>query len=75
MELEVEVDFGEGDILIINDEQYLITDIDNHTATITWKKAGLGELQHITVEEIEDSIKYTGKFTRIREEYVSIFDP
>ena len=75
MELEVDVDFEEGDILIINGEKWRIKEIDNHTADIIWKSVPLGNLGSTSREEIEERIRYSGKFTRIREEYIGVFEP
>ena len=73
MELEVEVDYEEGDILIINDEKWRVKDIDNHTGDVIWKSVPLGNIGSATSEEIEERIRYSGKFTRIREEYIGVF--
>jgi hypothetical protein len=73
MKLDVEVDFEEGDILIINDEAWKIKEIDEHTADIIWKSTSLGNIGSTSREEIEERIKYSGKFVRIREEYIDVF--
>jgi len=71
IELEVGVTFGEGDILILNDAEWKVYDI--HSRQVAIKKAGTKEHRDMSVEEIEEWIKYSGKFTRIREEYVDVF--
>lgn len=73
MKVDVEVDFEEGDILIFNDESWKIKEIDKHTADVIWKSVSLGEIESASREEIEERIKYSGKFVRIREEYIDVF--
>lgn len=73
MKLDVEVDFEEGDILIINDESWRIKEIDEYTADIIWESTSLGNIESTSREEIEERIKYSGKFVRIREEYIDVF--
>mgnify|MGYP000695156420 CR=1 FL=1 len=71
MELEVGVAFDEGDILVVNGDEWEVYDI--HHRKVAMKKAGTKEHRDMDVEEIEEWIKYSGKFTLIREEYISVF--
>ena len=73
MNLEVSVDFSEGDIFIINENEWKIEDIDNHTAEITWKKVGMEEKRITTADDIEGRIKRSGHFARIRKDYLDFF--
>lgn len=73
MNLDIEVDFSEGDVLIINDTEWRVEDIDEHTAEIKAVKPHLRESRIFTRAELEEMILYSGKFTRIREDYISVF--
>jgi len=72
--MELEVEFEEGDILIFNDQEWKV-DENIVCGGYDLIQAGTGELRNFNRKELQDMVEYSGKFTRIREEYIDVFEP
>jgi len=69
--MKLEVDFEEGDVLVFNDQEW---EVDENVVCGGYDlvQAGTGEIRNFSREDLQDMVKYSGQFQRIREDYIGL---
>jgi hypothetical protein len=75
MAFEFKVEVSVGDVIKFNDHIWQVYNSDDNEEQISLKPiTGAGRHLHISKEEIEDRIDFSGNFQLVREDYQSVTD-
>lgn len=79
MKFELELEIEVGDIICFNDEKWVVENLsvvespEGEEKSFEAKSVGTGRLRNFTGKELIENVEYSGKFARVKNDYIEIF--